>query len=247
VLAGDTAAFENIVRRWQGPLVNLAYRFCRDRGRAEDMAQEAFLRAFRGLASWRRDAAFSTWLFALATNLYRTELRRIPVNTLPLRDVTSLKEAQQQMMTIAPARCGTGGAHPGSPGGYSESTTLTRTRYPAGKAAPAADADEIQGCPVSHEEIDRALSTDGTILPSSGFASSVMEAVRRDKEMPPPIPFPWKRARPGFIVCPAAVAVLPLSGGVEVQINAGVSWILVALLVAALSVVLSLRLAGRKL
>ena len=87
VLAGETAAFENIVRRWQGPLVNLAYRFCRDRGRAEDMAQEAFLRTFRGLASWRRDASFSTWLFALATNLYRTELRRIPVNTLPLRDV----------------------------------------------------------------------------------------------------------------------------------------------------------------
>jgi RNA polymerase sigma-70 factor (ECF subfamily) len=94
VLAGETAAFENIARRWQGPLVNLAYRFCRDRGRAEDMAQEAFLRAFRGLASWRRDAAFSTWLFALATNLYRTELRRIPVNTLPLRDVTSLKETR---------------------------------------------------------------------------------------------------------------------------------------------------------
>jgi RNA polymerase sigma-70 factor, ECF subfamily len=93
VLAGETAAFENIVRRWQGPLVNLAYRFCRDRGRAEDMAQEAFLRAFRGLASWRRDAAFSTWLFALATNLYRTELRRIPVNVRPLRDVTALADS----------------------------------------------------------------------------------------------------------------------------------------------------------
>jgi RNA polymerase sigma-70 factor (ECF subfamily) len=84
VLAGDIAAFENIVRRWQGPLVNLAYRFCRDRARAEEMAQEAFLRAWRALATWRRDAAFSTWLFALATNLYRTELRRIPVRTAPL-------------------------------------------------------------------------------------------------------------------------------------------------------------------
>ena len=84
VLTGDIAAFENIVRRWQGPLVNLAYRFCRDRSRAEDMAQEAFLRAWRSLASWRRDAAFSTWLFALATNLYRTELRRLPVGTVPL-------------------------------------------------------------------------------------------------------------------------------------------------------------------
>jgi RNA polymerase sigma-70 factor (ECF subfamily) len=78
VLAGDLSAFAGIVSRWQGPLVNLAYRFCRDRGRAEDMAQEAFVKAFRGLRHWRRDAAFSTWLFAVATNVYRTEIRRIP-------------------------------------------------------------------------------------------------------------------------------------------------------------------------
>jgi RNA polymerase sigma-70 factor, ECF subfamily len=87
VLAGDTSAFEDLVRRWQSPLVNLAYRFCRDRGRAEDMAQEAFLRAYRSLARWRREAAFSTWLFAVATNLYRSELRRIPARTVPLEDV----------------------------------------------------------------------------------------------------------------------------------------------------------------
>lgn len=79
VLAGDPSAFASIVQRWQGPLVNLAYRFCRDRSRAEDMAQEAFLRAFRALSKWRREAAFSTWLFALATNLYRSEIRRIPL------------------------------------------------------------------------------------------------------------------------------------------------------------------------
>jgi RNA polymerase sigma-70 factor, ECF subfamily len=87
VLAGDVEAYENIVRRWQGPLINLAYRFCRDRGRAEEMAQEAFLRAWRALNSWRRDAAFSTWLFALATNLYRSELRRIPTESLALSQI----------------------------------------------------------------------------------------------------------------------------------------------------------------
>jgi RNA polymerase sigma-70 factor (ECF subfamily) len=84
VLAGDVTGFEPIVRRWQKPLINLAYRFCRDRSRAEDMAQEAFLRAYRSLASWRKDAAFSTWLFALATNLYRSEIRRIPPLAAPL-------------------------------------------------------------------------------------------------------------------------------------------------------------------
>jgi RNA polymerase sigma-70 factor, ECF subfamily len=87
VLAGDVSAFEGIVRRWQTPLLNLAYRFCRDRGRAEELAQEAFLRAYRALGQWRKDAVFSTWLFALATNLYRSELRRIPARSVSLDDV----------------------------------------------------------------------------------------------------------------------------------------------------------------
>jgi RNA polymerase sigma-70 factor (ECF subfamily) len=89
ILEGDTAAFSTIVERWQGPLVNLAYRFCRDHGRAEDMAQEAFLRAFRGLGSWRRDAAFSTWLFALATNVYRTEMRRFMPETVEVDETVT--------------------------------------------------------------------------------------------------------------------------------------------------------------
>jgi len=92
VLAGDVSAFEGIVRRWQGPLVNLAYRFCGDRGRAEEMAQEAFLRAYRGLSGWRRDAAFSTWLFALAANLYRSELRRIPFRSVPLEEAPEQRD-----------------------------------------------------------------------------------------------------------------------------------------------------------
>ena len=92
VLAGDVSRFEEIVRRWQGPLINLAYRFCRDRGRAEEMAQEAFLRAFRALGQWRKDAAFSTWLFALATNLYRSELRRIPAQISPLEEAGEIRD-----------------------------------------------------------------------------------------------------------------------------------------------------------
>jgi RNA polymerase sigma-70 factor, ECF subfamily len=92
VLAGDISAFEGIVRRWQGPLVNLAYRFCWDRGRAEEMAQEAFLRTYRALESWRHEAAFSSWLFTLATNLYRSELRRIPANAVSLDEVAEPRD-----------------------------------------------------------------------------------------------------------------------------------------------------------
>lgn len=94
VLAGDVSAFEGIVRRWQGPIVNLAYRFCRDRGRAEELAQEAFLRAYRGLRSWRKEAAFSTWLFALAANLCRSELKRIPPRTVSIEDVAEPRDSR---------------------------------------------------------------------------------------------------------------------------------------------------------
>jgi RNA polymerase sigma-70 factor (ECF subfamily) len=87
VLAGDVRAFEGIVRRWQAPLINMAWRYCRDRGRAEEMAQEAFLRAWRGLSHWRRDSSFSTWLFALAANVFRSELKRFPTVNVPIEEI----------------------------------------------------------------------------------------------------------------------------------------------------------------
>ena len=87
VLAGDVGAFEGIVRRWQGPLINMAWRYCRDRGRAEELAQEALVRAWRGLAAWRRESSFSTWLFALAANVFRNDLKRFPSVNLPIEEI----------------------------------------------------------------------------------------------------------------------------------------------------------------
>jgi len=87
VLSGDVQAFAAIIHRWQGPLVNMAWRYCRDRGRAEEMAQEAFIRAWRGLSQWRRESSFSTWLFSVAANVYRTELKRIPSVNLSLDQI----------------------------------------------------------------------------------------------------------------------------------------------------------------
>jgi RNA polymerase sigma-70 factor (ECF subfamily) len=101
VLAGDVAAFEGIVRRWQGPLVNMAWRYSRDRGRAEELAQEAFLRAWRGLGQWRRESSFSTWLFALAANVFRSELRRFPTVTVPLEDAPEPSGPATQHRTLS--------------------------------------------------------------------------------------------------------------------------------------------------
>lgn len=104
ILEGDRSAFATIVARWQGPMVNLAYRFCSDRGRAEDMAQEAFLRAFRRLGSWRRDAAFSTWLFALATNVYRDELRRSEPEMVPVDEDIAVEGSAEDAASDADRR-----------------------------------------------------------------------------------------------------------------------------------------------
>ena len=76
VLAGDADAFAGIVNRWQGPLINMAYRFCRDHGIAEEWAQEAFLKIFGGLSKWRQEGRFSTWMFSVALNHYRSATRR---------------------------------------------------------------------------------------------------------------------------------------------------------------------------
>lgn len=61
---------------------------------------------------------------------------------------------------------------------------------------------------MSHDEIDRILSREQELLPSSGFSVSVMEAVRREAVEPPPIPFPWKRAVPGLLVAVAALVAI---------------------------------------
>lgn len=65
----DVAAFEELVRRHREAAHRVALRICLSSADAEDVAQEAFVRAWRGLASFREDAAFSTWLYRIVTNL----------------------------------------------------------------------------------------------------------------------------------------------------------------------------------
>jgi RNA polymerase sigma-70 factor (ECF subfamily) len=76
--AGDTAAFEALVRRYEGWVFTLALRLVGDRGEAEDMAQDVFLKAYRGLPRFKGAARFSTWLYAIASHhcLNQLEARR---------------------------------------------------------------------------------------------------------------------------------------------------------------------------
>src|SRR6202043_1907907 len=72
----------------------------------------------------------------------------------------------------------------------------------------------LTGPPIGNDdsEIDRILSREDEILPSSGFTVSVMDAVRREAAAPPPIPFPWKRALPGLVVGAFAIALVLVAG-----------------------------------
>jgi RNA polymerase sigma factor (sigma-70 family) len=75
-MSGDDEAFGELVRRRQAWLRRLLRRLCRDPGEADDLAQQAFLQAWRALASLKAPGAFGGWLRTLAVNLWLQERRR---------------------------------------------------------------------------------------------------------------------------------------------------------------------------
>jgi RNA polymerase sigma-70 factor (ECF subfamily) len=73
---GDLYAFDLIVKNYKQQLLNFVFRFLGNQEEAEDVVQETFLRVFRNRSAYRRVAKFSTWIYTIAGNLARTELRR---------------------------------------------------------------------------------------------------------------------------------------------------------------------------
>jgi RNA polymerase sigma-70 factor (ECF subfamily) len=73
---GDLYAFDMIVRRYKDQLLNFVYRFVGNMEEAEDIVQETFLRVYRNRQAYKRIAKFSTWIYTIAGNLARTELRK---------------------------------------------------------------------------------------------------------------------------------------------------------------------------
>lgn len=121
---------------------------------------------------------------------------------------------------------------------------------------------------MKQEELNRILSKDAKIVPSSGFVASVMDVVRREATAPP-IPFPWKRALPGLCVCGLALLLVVIivittssgenSGGAPSSIlelgfaailvgwrAMGANWIVLGLTLAFVSVKLSMLMGSRK-
>jgi RNA polymerase sigma-70 factor (ECF subfamily) len=83
-LNGDPQAFEELVDRYQRRLLNFVYRTIGDRERAEDLVQEVFIRVHRHLARFDQTKKFSTWIYTIASNLAKNELRNRSRNPLVL-------------------------------------------------------------------------------------------------------------------------------------------------------------------
>src|SRR2546428_11186403 len=73
---GDPTAFEEVVRRTHRHVYTQALRLVGDQQEAEDVAQEAYVRVFRGLSGFRGDAQFETWLYRIVANPALTHLRK---------------------------------------------------------------------------------------------------------------------------------------------------------------------------
>ena len=74
---GDIGAYNQIVYRYKDRLLNFIYRFLNDIDRAEDLVQDTLLKLYTHKDSYQEIARFSTWLYTIAANMARTELRKI--------------------------------------------------------------------------------------------------------------------------------------------------------------------------
>ena len=83
-LNGEERAFSELVDRYQNRLLNFVYRTIGDRDRAEDLVQEVFIRVYRHLHRFDRSKKFSTWVYTIASNLAKNELRNRSRNPLVL-------------------------------------------------------------------------------------------------------------------------------------------------------------------
>lgn len=73
---GDMGAFNDLVRKYEKQVYNFAYRLTGNYDDANDVAQDAFVRVFNAIGTFRGDASFSTWLFRITTNVFLDERKR---------------------------------------------------------------------------------------------------------------------------------------------------------------------------
>ena len=104
--SGDIPAFDQLVRRWDRKIQGVIYRIVGNHDEARDLSQEAFLKAYRALGTFKQEARFSSWLYQIAINATRDRLRRRRRRTdLSLDDVeergeTALRDARPSALDL---------------------------------------------------------------------------------------------------------------------------------------------------
>jgi RNA polymerase sigma-70 factor (ECF subfamily) len=93
VQAGDKRAFDLLVLKYQQKALNLISRYVRDPVEAQDVAQEAFIKAYRALANFRGDSAFYTWFYRIVINTAKNYL--VAQGRRPPRDDIEASDAEQ--------------------------------------------------------------------------------------------------------------------------------------------------------
>lgn len=96
VQQGDNAAFDVLVRKYQHKILKLVMRYIRDPSEAEDVTQEAFLKAYRALPKFRGDSAFYTWIYRIAINTAKNFL--VAAKRRPLDYNLDLQDPEQYDM-----------------------------------------------------------------------------------------------------------------------------------------------------
>ena len=108
VQSGDTRAFDLLVRKYQHKIVSVVTRYVSDWSEAQDVAQEAFIRAYRAIGAFRGDSAFYTWVYKIAINTAKNHLvsrgRRPPIGDITIDDAVQLEGASQLRDRATPER-----------------------------------------------------------------------------------------------------------------------------------------------
>ena len=97
--AHNEGAFAELLRRCERPIFSLIYRMVRDRALAEDLAQEAFIRAFNAVSSYNPRYKFSSWIFKIANNHTIDHLRRRKLDTVSIDGSPHARTAQEEEQT----------------------------------------------------------------------------------------------------------------------------------------------------
>lgn len=92
VLAGNTAAFQSIVHKYKNMVFSLVYNIILNREDAEEITQDSFVKAYTGLPRFKREAAFSTWLYKIAVN---TALNKKKLKVFNIKSIEEIDETGQ--------------------------------------------------------------------------------------------------------------------------------------------------------